>query len=77
MNSLRDKYQLVVGLEVHAQLSTKSKAYCGDSTIYGSAPNSQTSPITWLYSPLRLYACIVLLFSRNLSSMTLINQSLA
>tara|TARA_B110000003_G_scaffold113822_1_gene116485 strand:- start:13694 stop:15145 length:1452 start_codon:yes stop_codon:yes gene_type:complete len=46
MNSLRDKYQLVVGLEVHAQLSTKSKAYCGDSTIYGSAPNSQTSPIT-------------------------------
>jgi aspartyl-tRNA(Asn)/glutamyl-tRNA(Gln) amidotransferase subunit B len=46
MNSLRDKYQLVVGLEVHAQLSTKSKAYCGDSTTYGSAPNSQTSPIT-------------------------------
>ncbi|MDA8956559.1 Asp-tRNA(Asn)/Glu-tRNA(Gln) amidotransferase subunit GatB [Flavobacteriales bacterium] len=46
MNSLRDKYQLVVGLEVHAQLSTKSKAYCGDSTTYGSAPNSQTSPVT-------------------------------
>jgi aspartyl-tRNA(Asn)/glutamyl-tRNA(Gln) amidotransferase subunit B len=46
MNNLRDKYQLVVGLEVHAQLSTKSKAYCSDSTTYGSAPNSQTSPIT-------------------------------
>lgn len=46
MNSLRDKYQLVVGLEVHAQLSTKSKAYCSDSTTYGSAPNSQTSPVT-------------------------------
>lgn len=46
MNSLRDKYQLVVGLEVHAQLSTKSKAYCSDSTTYGSTPNSQTSPIT-------------------------------
>jgi len=46
MNNLRDKYQLVVGLEVHAQLSTKSKAYCSDSTTYGSSPNSQTSPIT-------------------------------
>jgi aspartyl-tRNA(Asn)/glutamyl-tRNA(Gln) amidotransferase subunit B len=46
MNSLRDKYQLVVGLEVHAQLSTKSKAYCSDSTTYGSAPNSQTSPVS-------------------------------
>ena len=46
MKSLREKYQLVIGLEVHAQLSTKTKAYCSDSTTYGSSPNSQTSPIT-------------------------------
>ncbi|MBL6657782.1 MAG: Asp-tRNA(Asn)/Glu-tRNA(Gln) amidotransferase subunit GatB [Flavobacteriales bacterium] len=46
MSSLRDKYELVVGLEVHAQLSTNTKAYCNDSTEYGAAPNTQTSPIT-------------------------------
>lgn len=46
MSSLRDKYELVVGLEVHAQLSTQTKAYCNDSTEYGAAPNTQTSPIT-------------------------------
>ena len=46
MSSLRDKYELVVGLEVHAQLSTKTKAYCNDSTEYGASPNTQTSPIT-------------------------------
>ena len=46
MSSLRDKYELVVGLEVHAQLSTNTKAYCNDSTEYGASPNTQTSPIT-------------------------------
>ena len=46
MSNLRDKYQLVVGLEVHAQLSSKTKAYCADSTQYGASPNSQTSPLT-------------------------------
>ena len=46
MASIYDKYQLVVGLEVHAQLSTKTKAYCNDSTVYGMPPNTQTSPIT-------------------------------
>ena len=46
MSSLRDKYELVVGLEVHAQLSTNTKAYCNDSTEYGAGPNTQTSPIT-------------------------------
>ena len=46
MSSLRDKYELVVGLEVHAQLSTKTKAYCNDSTEYGASPNTQTSPIS-------------------------------
>ncbi|HKL40051.1 MAG TPA: Asp-tRNA(Asn)/Glu-tRNA(Gln) amidotransferase subunit GatB [Cryomorphaceae bacterium] len=41
-----DKYQLVVGLEVHAQLQTQSKAYAGDLNAYGNLPNSNTSPLT-------------------------------
>jgi len=43
---VRDKYQPVIGLEVHIQLLTKSKAYSSDSTEFGALPNSQTSPIT-------------------------------
>lgn len=35
-----------MGLEVHAQLSTKSKLFCGDSTAFGAAPNTQVSPIS-------------------------------
>ncbi|MCZ2394777.1 MAG: Asp-tRNA(Asn)/Glu-tRNA(Gln) amidotransferase subunit GatB [Chitinophagales bacterium] len=41
-----DKYEAVIGLEVHAQLLTKSKIYSADSTEYGAAPNTQISPIT-------------------------------
>jgi aspartyl-tRNA(Asn)/glutamyl-tRNA(Gln) amidotransferase subunit B len=41
-----DKYEVVVGLEVHAQLLTKSKAFCSDATDFGSSPNTQVSPIT-------------------------------
>ncbi|MFI5131023.1 MAG: Asp-tRNA(Asn)/Glu-tRNA(Gln) amidotransferase subunit GatB [Chitinophagales bacterium] len=39
-------YEIVVGLEVHAQLLTKSKLFCGDSTAYGAEPNTHISPIT-------------------------------
>jgi aspartyl-tRNA(Asn)/glutamyl-tRNA(Gln) amidotransferase subunit B len=39
-------YEVVVGLEVHAQLLTKSKLFCGDSIAYGAEPNTQVSPIT-------------------------------
>lgn len=46
MSSLRNKYELVVGLEIHAQLSTNTKAYCNDSTEYGAVANTQTSPLT-------------------------------
>ena len=40
------QYEVVVGLEVHAQLLTKSKLFCGDSIAYGAEPNTQVSPIT-------------------------------
>ena len=39
-------YETVVGLEVHAQLLTKSKLFCGDSTAFGAEPNTSVSPIT-------------------------------
>lgn len=39
-------YETVVGLEVHAQLQTKTKLFCSDSTVYGKEPNTQISPIT-------------------------------
>jgi aspartyl-tRNA(Asn)/glutamyl-tRNA(Gln) amidotransferase subunit B len=39
-------YEIVVGLEVHAQLLTKSKLFCGDAIAYGAGPNTQVSPIT-------------------------------
>ncbi|MGH7405983.1 MAG: hypothetical protein ACREJA_08925, partial [Candidatus Methylomirabilales bacterium] len=35
-------YEAVIGLEVHAQLLTASKIFCGCSTRFGEAPNSQT-----------------------------------
>ena len=42
----REKYELVVGLEVHAQLLTKSKIFCGDSTSFDAAPNTQVSAVS-------------------------------
>jgi aspartyl-tRNA(Asn)/glutamyl-tRNA(Gln) amidotransferase subunit B len=38
-------YEVVIGLEVHAQLSTQSKIFCGCSTTFGAPPNSQTCPV--------------------------------
>ncbi len=38
-------YEINIGLEVHLQLSTKSKAFCSCSTKFGSNPNSQTCPV--------------------------------
>ena len=43
---LLEKYEAVIGLEVHTQLLTKSKLFCGDSTTFGSAPNTNISPIS-------------------------------
>ncbi len=41
-----DKYEAVIGLEVHAQLLTKSKLFCGDSAAFGGEPNTHISPVT-------------------------------
>ena len=38
-------YEPVIGLEVHAQLLTKSKIFCGCSTQFGAEPNSHTCPV--------------------------------
>ena len=40
------KYEAVIGLEVHAQLLTQSKLFCGDSTAFGAGPNTQVSPVS-------------------------------
>lgn len=42
----QEKYQAVIGLEIHAQLATKSKLFSGDSTAFGNTPNTQVSPIS-------------------------------
>jgi aspartyl-tRNA(Asn)/glutamyl-tRNA(Gln) amidotransferase subunit B len=44
--SARDKYEVVIGLEVHAQLLTKTKAYSSDENIFGAVPNTKTSVIS-------------------------------
>lgn len=42
----QDTYEVVIGLEVHAQLLTNSKLFCGDSIAFGDEPNSNISPVT-------------------------------
>ena len=44
-----DKYETVIGLEVHAQLLTKSKLFCADSASFGAEPNTHISEITLAY----------------------------
>ena len=44
--TIYDKYEPVIGLEIHAQLSTKSKAYSSDSTEFGVLPNTNVSVVT-------------------------------
>lgn len=44
--NIYEKYEAVIGLEIHAQLSTNSKAYASDSASFGDLPNTNISPIT-------------------------------
>ena len=43
--SLVRGYEVVIGLETHAQLHTRSKAFSGASTAFGAAPNTQASAV--------------------------------
>ncbi|WP_294679696.1 Asp-tRNA(Asn)/Glu-tRNA(Gln) amidotransferase subunit GatB [uncultured Fluviicola sp.] len=44
--SIRDKYEVIIGLEVHTQLLTKTKAYSSDINEYGAHPNTNVSVVT-------------------------------
>lgn len=43
--SILSRYETVVGLEVHVELHTKSKIFCGCSTSFGAPPNTHTCPV--------------------------------
>ncbi len=42
---MHSRYEVVIGLEVHVQLTTKTKIFCGCSKDFGQEPNSQTCPV--------------------------------
>ena len=42
---MKVEYEPVIGLEIHAQLQTRTKIFCGCSTDFGAAPNSQVCPV--------------------------------
>ncbi|MEN8810518.1 MAG: Asp-tRNA(Asn)/Glu-tRNA(Gln) amidotransferase subunit GatB [Flavobacteriales bacterium] len=46
MSTIYDKYEAVIGLEIHAQLQTNTKAYSADRNEYGSTPNTNVSVVT-------------------------------
>ncbi|MGI6348790.1 MAG: Asp-tRNA(Asn)/Glu-tRNA(Gln) amidotransferase subunit GatB [Eubacteriaceae bacterium] len=39
------KYEVVIGLEIHAELSTESKVFCGCATTFGAEPNTNVCPV--------------------------------
>jgi len=43
--SLLDKYDIVIGLEIHAELNTKTKVFCGCKNQFGDDPNTNTCPV--------------------------------
>ena len=45
----KSDYEMVIGLEVHAQLKTKTKLFCSCSTRFGDAPNTNTCPVCMGY----------------------------
>jgi len=42
---LNDKYEIVVGLETHAELNTRTKIFCGCKNEFGGAPNTNCCPV--------------------------------
>lgn len=42
---MSDAYEIIIGLEVHVQLATKTKLFCRCSTKFGASPNTQTCPV--------------------------------
>ena len=42
---MSQEFEVVIGIEVHAQLKTKTKLFCGSSTRFGATPNTQISPV--------------------------------
>ena len=42
---MKSDYEMVIGLEVHCELKTKTKIFCGCSTAFGAAPNTQCCPV--------------------------------
>ena len=48
-NMSEEVYETVIGLEVHAQLLTKTKLFCADETRFGAEPNTHISPVTLGY----------------------------
>ena len=42
---MREDYEVVIGLEVHAELATKTKIFCSCKTAFGGAPNTQVCPV--------------------------------
>lgn len=46
MSNYKDKYEMVIGLEVHAQLKTNTKIFAREGCEFGRDPNTETSPVT-------------------------------
>ena len=49
MSTLSETYEMIIGLEVHAQLLTRTKLFSTDSASFGTDPNTQISPVTLGY----------------------------